>query len=169
MNRRLIAAGLALVALVAFGCAKGGDGVHPGDPGVPTSHVILTVTVRDGKGNLIVPAESPQWPNVLVSVLGEDAHGEAPRNFPELVRRPMDENPWVRDVSWPAGIVAKVTAHALTDVRAPAGTTIEIAWSHTDGRPGRAQNSHGVDLNQGPAARGMDVLAIWSVPVEGAA
>src|SRR3954468_12362868 len=78
MNRRLIAAGLALVALVAFGCAKGGDGVHPGDPGVPTSHVILTVTVRDGKGNLIVPAESPQWPNVLVSVLGEDAHGEAP-------------------------------------------------------------------------------------------
>jgi hypothetical protein len=94
---RLTAAGLALVAMVAFGCAKGGTGVHPDDPGVPTSHVILTVTVRDAKGDLITPAESPQWPNVVISVLGEDAHGEPPLNFPELLRKPMDENPWVRE------------------------------------------------------------------------
>src|SRR3954470_9880315 len=168
---RLIADSLALVALIAFGCAKGGGGggVNPGDPGVPTSHVILTVTVRDSKGTLITPAESPQWPNVVISVLGADAHGEPPLNFPELVRKPMDENPWVRDISWPVGRVAKATAHVSTDVRAPVGTTIEVAWSHTDGRPGRAAGSHATDLNPGPGSRALDVVVYWVVAVEGPA
>jgi hypothetical protein len=169
MNRRFWAAAVVVVTLLSLACAKGGGGVSPGDPGVPTSHVILTVTVRDAKGSLITPAESPQWPNVVISVLGEDAHGEPPLNFPELLRKPMDENPWVRDISWPVGKVAKATAHVSTEVRAPVGTTIEVAWSHTDGRPGRAPGSHATDLNPGPGPRALDVVIDWIVSVEGPA
>jgi hypothetical protein len=151
---RFAAVMVALVALAGLtACGPVPGSRVPGDPGVPTSHVILTVTVRDAKGGLITPAESPQWPNVVVSVLGADAHGEAPLNFPELLRKPMDENPWVRDVSWPVGTVAKATAHVSTDVRAPVGTTIEVTWSHTDGRPGRSLASHATDINPGPGPR----------------
>lgn len=170
VRSRLIALALVAVALTGLACAAGGDGgTHPGDPGVPTAHVILTVTVRNAKGDLIVPAESPHWPNVVVSVYGEDAHGDPPLNFPELMNLHMAENPWVRDVSWPVGSVAVASAHATTDVRAEVGTTIELSWSYTDGRPGRGLGSHATDINSGPDPRGMDVLVSWHVSVEGPA
>jgi hypothetical protein len=167
LKAAVVAAILMMLGVTLTACGPVPGSRVPGAPGVPTAHAHLIVTVRDSKGNLIVPAESPHWPNVVISVVGADAHGEPPLNWPEMERLHMTENPWERDISWPSGSVAKITAHVQTDVKADVGTTLDVRWEHTDGRPGMAANSHTTSINDHGKPFPIDTVAYWTVAVEG--